>query len=212
MKYELLRMHIIAMDQQAVILPYFPLSIFLFPGEDIPLHIFEPRYKQLIKDARTRGITFAIPYVIDQDIQEFGCEVRLKEVVAEKAGGRMVIVVESVSVVQIVSYHKKLEGKLYAGGSVLRMPCSDPVESEELLGLIENYMDQFDKDFLTIGTKRGITRQEVMIALNLTSDDKYKFICMPDAKQKEGYLAGQLRYLGMIRKQETLLGNDFGLN
>jgi Lon protease-like protein len=212
MKHELLRMHIIAMDQQAVILPYFPLSIFLFPGEDIPLRIFEPRYKQLIEDARTRGITFAIPYVIDQDIQEFGCEVRLKEVVAEKAGGRMVIVVESVSVVQIVSYHKKLEGKLYAGGAVLHMPCSDPVESEELLGLIENYIDQFDKDFLTVGTKSVITRQEVMIALNLTSDDKYKFICMPDAKQKEDYLAGQLRYLGMIRKQETLLGNDFGLN
>ena len=92
------------------------------------------------------------------------------------------------------------------------MPCSDPVESEELLGLIENYMDQFDKDFLTVGTKSVITRQEVMIALNLSSDDKYKFICMPKAEQKESYLAGQLRYLGMIRKQETLLGNDFGLN
>jgi Lon protease-like protein len=200
------------MDQQAIILPYFPLSIFLFPGEDIPLHIFEPRYKQLIEDARTQGITFAIPYVIEQDIQEFGCEVRLKEIVAEKPGGRMVIVVESVSLVQIDSYHQKLEGKLYAGGNIRRMPCSDPVESEELLGLIENYMDQFDKDFLTLGAKNVITRQEVMIALNLSSDDKYNFICMPDAKQKEGYLAGQLRYLGMIRKQETMLGNDFGLN
>lgn len=200
------------MNQQAIILPYFPLSIFLFPGEDIPLHIFEPRYKQLIEDARTLGITFAIPFVIDQDIQEFGCEVRLKEVVAEKAGGRMVVVVESVSLVQIVSYHKKLEGKLYAGGSVHRMPCSDPVESEELLGLIENYMDQFDKDFLTVGAKSVFTRQEVMIALNLASEDKYRFICMPNTMQKEGYLAGQLRYLGMIRKQETLLGNDFGLN
>jgi len=207
----LLRNHI-CMEKQTIILPYFPLSIFLFPGEDIPLHIFEPRYKQLIKDARTQGITFAIPFVIDQDIQEFGCEVRLKEVVAEKPGGRMVIVVECLSVVQILSYHNKLEGKLYAGGSIQRMPCSDPVESEELLGLIENYVDQFDKDFLSAGTKKAITRQEVMIALNLTSDDKYKFICMPDDFQKEGYLAGQLRYLGMIRKQETLLGNDFGLN
>ena len=201
------------MDQPSVILPYFPLSIFLFPGEDTPLHIFEPRYKQLIEDARTLGITFAIPYVVDQDIQEFGCEVRLKEVVAEKAGGRMVIVVECVSVVQIISYHKKLEGKLYAGGAAHRMPCSDAVESEELLGLLENYMDQFDKDFLSEeGAKKAITRQELMIALNLSSDDKYKFICMHDAMQKEGYLAGQLRYLGMIRKQETLLGNDFGLN
>ena len=200
------------MEQPPVILPYFPLSIFLFPGEDIPLHIFEPRYKQLIEDARTQGISFAIPFVIDQDIQEFGCEVRLKEVVAEKPGGRMVIVVESMSVVQIINYNKKLEGKLYAGGTIRRMPCSDPVESEELLGLIENYIDQFDKEFLTMGVESVITRQEVMIALNLTSDDKYKFICMPDAVQKEGYLAGQLRYLGMIRKQETLLGNDFGLN
>ncbi len=211
MKDKLLRNHI-CMDPQAIILPYFPLSIFLFPGEDIPLHIFEPRYKQLIEDARTQGITFAIPYVIDQDIQEFGCEVRLKEVVAEKPGGRMVIVVECVSVVHILSFHKKLEGRLYAGGSIERMACSDPVESEELLGLIENYMDQFDKDFLALDTQDVITRQEVMIALNLSSDDKYKFICMPDAFQKEGYLSGQLRYLGMIRKQETLLGNDFGLN
>ena len=200
------------MEQPPVILPYFPLSIFLFPGEDIPLHIFEPRYKQLIEDARTQGISFAIPFVIDQDIQEFGCEVRLKEVVAEKPGGRMVIVVESMSVVQIINYNKKLEGKLYAGGTIRRMPCSDPVESEELLDLIENHIDQFDQEFLTMGAESVITRQEVMIALNLTSDDKYKFICMPDAVQKEGYLAGQLRYLGMIRKQETLLGNDFGLN
>ncbi len=208
----MLRTYIPDMEQPPVILPYFPLSIFLFPGEDIPLHIFEPRYKQLIEDARTQGISFAIPFVIDQDIQEFGCEVRLKEVVAEKPGGRMVIVVESMSVVQIINYNKKLEGKLYAGGTIRRMPCSDPVESEELLGLIENYIDQFDKEFLTMGAESVITRQEVMIALNLTSDDKYKFICMPDAVQKEGYLAGQLRYLGMIRKQETLLGNDFGLN
>jgi len=203
---------VLIMDQKAVILPYFPLSIFLFPGEDIPLHIFEPRYRQLIEDARTLGITFAIPYVVDQDIQEFGCEVSLKEVVAEKPGGRMVIVVESVSLIQIISYHEKLEGKLYAGGSIRRLPCSEPVESEELLGLIENYKDQFDKDFLPSEPKGVITHQDLMIALNLSSDDKYKFICMPETKQKEGYLAGQLRYLGMIRKQETLLGNDFGLN
>jgi len=200
------------MDKQTIILPYFPLSIFLFPGEDIPLHIFEPRYKQLIKDARNEGISFAIPYVIDQEIQEFGCEVRLKEVVAEKPGGRMVIVVECLSVVQILSYHNKLDGKLYAGGSIQRKPCSDPVESEELLGLIENYKEQFDKDFLNRESKEVITRQDVMIALNLSSEDKYKFICMPEGYQQEAFLAGQLRYLGMIRKQETMLGNDFGLN
>ncbi len=200
------------MGQKPEIIPYFPLSVFLFPGEDIPLRIFEPRYKQLIEDARSHGITFAIPFVIEKDIQELGCEVRLKDVVAENPGGRMVITVESVAVVQIVSFSKQLKGKLYAGGIVKRLPCSEPVEREELKGLIANYSDQFDKDFLSCWDGSDITLQDVMKALNLSSDDKYNFICMHDGEQKEGYLAGQLRYLKMIRKQETLLGNDFGLN
>ena len=200
------------MQHQPDIVPYFPLSVFLFPGEDIPLRIFEPRYKQLIEDARSTGITFVIPYVIDRKIKEFGCEVRLKEVVAENPGGRMVVTVQSLAVVQIISFSKQLEGKLYAGGTIKRMPCSDPVESQELKILIRNYTEQFDKDFISSSDQAEITGQDVMKALNLHSDDKYRFICMQNTEQKEGYLSGQLRYLKMIRKQEVQLGSDFGLN
>ena len=200
------------MDQQIEILPYFPLSVFLFPGEDMPLHIFEPRYKQLIDEARTLGITFAIPFVIDREIQEFGCEVRLKDTVAEKEDGNMVIVVESIAIVEISSYNKQLEGKLYAGGTIRRLPCDDPVASRELIDLIVTYRKQFDQEFLSTSDPAKITRKDVIIALNLSSDEKFKFICMPDSEQKESFLAGQLRYLSMIRKQEALLGDDFGLN
>lgn len=200
------------MDQRTAILPYFPLSVFLFPGEDIPLRIFEPRYKQLIDEARNLGITFAIPFVIEQQIQEFGCEVRLKDVVAENEGGHMVIVVESVAIVEITSYNKQLEGKLYAGGNIRRIPCDDPVLSTELMELISSYRDEFDQEFLNTSSSTPVSRKNLIIALNLSSDEKFKFICMPDAEQKEGFLAGQLRYLSMIRKQEALLGDDFGLN
>ena len=200
------------MDQRTAILPYFPLSVFLFPGEDIPLRIFEPRYKQLIDEARNLGITFAIPFVIEQEVQEFGCEVRLKNVVAEKEGGHMVIVVESVAVVEIISYNKQLERKLYAGGNIRRIPCDDPVISTELVELITSYRDEFDQEFLSASSSTPVSRKDLIVALNLSSDEKFKFICMPDAEQREGFLAGQLRYLSMIRKQEALLGDDFGLN
>lgn len=199
------------MEPETVILAYFPLSVFLFPGEDMPLRIFEPRYIQLIEQARDTGITFAIPFVIRQEVQEFGCEVRLKEVVAENPGGRMVITVESVSVVQIITFKNKLPGKLYPGGVIKRIPCSDRVESHELLSLIRDYADQFDKDFPGCDPS-AMTLQDVMKALNLTSEEKYNFLCMQEGEKKEHYLAGQLRYLNMIRKQETELGNDFGLN
>ena len=176
------------------------------------MHIFEPRYKQLIGEARKKGITFAIPFVIQQDIQGFGCEVRLKDVVAEKEGGNMVIVIESLSIVEILSYQKQLEGKLYAGGKVKRIPCDDPVVSDELIDLISTYREQYDQDFLGSSTDRLISRKDLIVALNLSSDEKYKFICMSDAEQKENFLAGQLRYLSKIRQQEALLGDDFGLN
>jgi len=200
------------MDQHTAILPYFPLSVFLFPGEDIPLRIFEPRYKQLIDEARDLGITFAIPFVIDQEVQEFGCEVRLKDVVAEKEGGQMVIVVESVAIVEISSYNKQLEGKPYAGGNIRRIPCDDPVISTELMELITSYRDEFDQEFLSASSSTPVSRKDLIIALNLSSDEKFKFICMPDAEQREDFLTGQLRYLSMIRKQEALLGDDYGLN
>jgi hypothetical protein len=200
------------MNQRTEILPYFPLSVFMFPGEDMPLHIYEPRYRQLINEARTYGITFAIPFIIGKEIQEFGCEVRLKDVIAEKEEGNMVVVVESVAIVEIFSYNKRMEGKLYAGGTINRIACNDPIVSKELMELISIYREQFDSEFLKKQGNEKITRKDLIIALNLSSEEKYRFICMPDGEQKEGFLAGQLRYLSMIREQETLLGDDFGLN
>jgi hypothetical protein len=200
------------MDIKSEILPFFPLSVFLFPGEDIPLRIFEPRYMQLIEEIRDSGNSFAIPYVIGEEMQEFGCEVRLKEVVGENSGGRMVITVEAISLVQIISFNEQLAGKLYAGGAVKRLPCSDLIESSDLFEAIRSYIDQYDDSFLSCCKFSSITRQDVMKALNLSSEDKYKFACMPNGSKKEGYLVGQIKYLKMIREQETLLGNDFGLN
>lgn len=213
MIYGLLRFHkLCSMDARSEIVPFFPLSVFLLPGEDIPLRIFEPRYKQLIEDTKNTGINFVIPFVIGEKIQEYGCELRLKEVLAENPQGRMVITVESLSVVEILSYTRQLTGKLYAGGAIRRLPASGHVENQELLEMIKSYTDQFDSEFLRYCQKPVITYHDVVKALNLPSEEKYRFISMSDSLQKEQYLAAQLRYLKMIRKQETLLGDDFGLN
>jgi len=198
-------------SQRSEVLASFPLAVLLFPGEELPLHIFEPRYRQLISEVRKKGSTFAVPYVMSQAIQKYGCEVRLKEVVAENPGGRMVIVVEGVSLVQIQNHSDIMEGKLYGGATILRFPCSTPLQSEALIQLIHEYRQNYDHDFLSC-CEDSITRQDVVSALNLSSEDKYKFICMKDDLQKETYLINQLRYLKKVREQELLLGDDFGLN
>ena len=53
-------------------IPIFPLGIVVYPGEELNLHIFEPRYKQLITDVNQSKKPFGIPAVIDNKVNEMG--------------------------------------------------------------------------------------------------------------------------------------------
>src|SRR6185503_7978779 len=43
-------------------LPIFPLAVVLFPGVPLPLHIFEPRYRQMLNDIRVNNNLFGVSY------------------------------------------------------------------------------------------------------------------------------------------------------
>ncbi|MEM8506450.1 MAG: LON peptidase substrate-binding domain-containing protein [Bacteroidota bacterium] len=98
-------------------LPLFPLQTVFFPGETVPLHIFEDRYKQLIEDCREEAITFGIPVYINKTI-EYGTEVQLVEVVNTYDGGEMDVVCVARQVFKVLTFDNEMEGKLYAGGIV----------------------------------------------------------------------------------------------
>lgn len=98
-------------------LPLFPLQSVFFPGETVPLHIFEPRYKQLIQDCRDEAITFGIPVFYDNKL-EYGTEVQLVEVVNTYDGGEMDVVCVARQVFRVLSFQPQMEEKLYPGGQV----------------------------------------------------------------------------------------------
>ena len=58
-------------------LPLFPLKLVVYPGEQLNLHIFEPRYKQLIREAEHNGTTFGIPAFIEENVMDIGTEIKL---------------------------------------------------------------------------------------------------------------------------------------
>ncbi|MFT6370506.1 MAG: hypothetical protein ACJAUQ_000629 [Maribacter sp.] len=98
-------------------LPLFPLQSIFFPGETVPLHIFEPRYKQLINDCKDEAITFGIPVYINDGMQ-YGVEVQLVEVVTSYESGAMDVVCVARQVFKLISFEKQLVDKLYSGGVV----------------------------------------------------------------------------------------------
>ncbi len=116
-------------------LPLFPLQSIFFPGETVPLHIFEPRYKQLINDCKNEAATFGIPVYINNSMQ-YGVEVQLVEVVTRYEKGEMDVVCVARQVFKLLSFEKQLEGKLYAGGVVELLAYdyeSDDAFKEEVL-------------------------------------------------------------------------------
>ena len=200
------------MNTKQKILPFFPLGVFLFPGEDLPLRIFEPRYLQLIDEAREEGFTFAIPFFKDNEIMEYGCEVKLQQVVAESEQGRKVITVESVALLRIHSYTSQMAGKLYAGGNVEVLPPSPPIKSSALMNMVINYTEHFDKDFLESFNSNELRYYDIIKSLNLSSEDKYRFVMLSCDENRERFLVRQIQYLTLIRQQEKMLDDDFRLN
>ena len=98
-------------------LPLFPLQSIFFPGETVPLHIFEERYKQLIWDCRNEAATFGIPVYIFDSIH-YGVEVQLVEVVNTYDNGEMDVTCVARQVFRISNFQAQMEGKLYAGGDI----------------------------------------------------------------------------------------------
>lgn len=81
-------------NADANVISLFPLGLVALPGEVIPLHIFEPRYKRLIGEAREGGDEFGIVLQQQDAVAECGCTARLVEVLEEFDDGRLNILVE----------------------------------------------------------------------------------------------------------------------
>ena len=77
-----------------VLIPLFPLDVVLFPGTPLPLHIFEPRYKEMIAECRAQDRPFGVVRALEQGLADVGCTAEIVTVVKEYPDGRLDLVVE----------------------------------------------------------------------------------------------------------------------
>jgi ATP-dependent Lon protease len=73
-------------------LPLFPLNVVLLPGEQLPLHIFEPRYRQMVQDCLETKSPFGMLLAMDDGIVRVGCTAEILEVIKRYPDGRMDII------------------------------------------------------------------------------------------------------------------------
>src|SRR5579864_2884618 len=74
---------------QPVLLPLFPLQVVLLPGAELPLHIFEDRYKEMIAEVLRDRLEFGVVLASEKGIVNTGCSATVDEVLRNYPDGRM---------------------------------------------------------------------------------------------------------------------------
>lgn len=122
-------------------LALFPLNLVVFPGEKLNLHIFEPRYRQLVHDCLAEDLTFGIPPFRNDAVSSLGTEVRLDGVAKAYDSGEMDIRTRAIGLFRIQEFYRQAPGKLYACGLVDDVP-DDEAGDELLRGRISTQLEQ----------------------------------------------------------------------
>ncbi len=190
---------------ELMLLAIFPLQLALFPGEALPLHIFEPRYRQLIADCRDSGIHFGIPTATQGNLSAYGTEVELVEILKTYDTGEMDIVVRGLRVFHILEVQGEVPGKLYSGAQV-EYPADVPEEDEGVrTRLVEKFFElhrvlgQPKPDFsdAPFGLSYRIARDA-----GLTLGQRVELLSKPAERDRQAYLLEHVeRALKNLREQ-----------
>jgi Lon protease-like protein len=89
------------------LLPLFPLDVVLLPGTPLPLHIFEPRYKEMIAECLANNAPFGVVRALDEGVAEIGCTAEIVTVTKEYPDGRLDLIAEGRKRFEVLELSRK---------------------------------------------------------------------------------------------------------
>ena len=190
-------------------IPIFPLGIVVFPGEELNLHIFEPRYIQLIRECLDSKKPFGIPAVIEKKLGELGTLVKVVEVSKEYEGGEMDIRTQGTKVFRILELVKEIPDKLYSGAIVNYPHNREDLGKQDLMqrvifGIRELHrLLQVKKEFRKPDDL--LLSYDVAHHAGLSIEEEYEFLSLMQEVQRQEYLKRHLaKVLPVIAEMEQL--------
>jgi Lon protease-like protein len=198
----------------------FPLNVVLLPGADLPLHIFEPRYLEMVsrclKDKSEFGVLLALP----KGVARVGCTAEILEVVKRYCDGTMDILTVGRSPFRVVEMHSK---NPLAEGDVdyledLDVP-SNPALRRELVELYETCHTLIFEDYPKNAEEDSPSPISFIVASTLPMDLLWKQQILELRSETDrqerliGYLrawAPHLQKTGVLRHRAA--GNGHGFN
>jgi len=189
-------------------IPMFPLSIFPLPGEMIPLHIFEPRYRQLLEDAESKDMAFGIYYNHVSNTEKLGSLVKLESVIKRYETGESDIIVKCIDLLSMNKMFRTFRDKPYPGGDVelWHVDTKEPMSNS-----VRNYYAEYLNLIHLNHAEKSISMYDAANELNLGFDERIKFVQLDD-ERKESFLISRLKYNIELLHQVEKAKDVFHLN
>ena len=190
-------------------IPIFPLGLVIYPAEKVHLHIFEPRYKELIKDCHTGSKPFGIPVVLSNRMQEMGTLVDITEIVKEYENGEMDIRIQGIKIFRILEIIKTIPDKLYSG-AIVNYP--ENIDKEGNGKLMQTLLTGVKEVHRLLNISKEFSRPDPELRsydiahhAGLSIDEEYEMLGLFLELQRQEYLKRHLqKVLPMLMEMEQL--------
>lgn len=189
------------------ILPLFPLHLVAFPGEALNLHVFEPRYRQLVKECEETNDYFGIPAYIDGRVKELGTAMRLLKIEKQYSDGRMDIKTEGVRIFRIEEFFSRVPGKLYSGANITYLEYEhkgDIMLSNKIVERIEVLYDIL-KINKSIPDPSSFYTFDMAHHVGLTVDQEYELLGIQSEEDRQDFMLEHLeKLIPIVKEMEEL--------
>lgn len=196
-------------------LPIFPLQLVVFPGEQLNLHIFEPRYRELVADAEAEGFTFCVPTVYEGKILPIATEVRLLEVVNRYPTGESDIRTLGLRVVFMENHQDRIPGKRYAGGDCRELRPEleeDLLLNKRIVKLTREIYQELNIDKVVRDAENGFRTYDIGHYVGLKLEQEYELLTLLEAKDRQHFLLDHLHNIHPELKEGQRIQDRAKLN
>jgi Lon protease-like protein len=186
----------------------FPLELILFPQEKLNLHIFEPRYKQLITDVQEHQVEYGIPYYQRNQQMQYGCSAELLSITKVYDDGKMDIKNLGKAVFKILEIHKNTNDLMYSYATVEYIEQSsnpDISTTQKLSDLIDELYSfmRIDKSIPEI--QSPLFSFLVGHHVGLSKEQEFQLLTINAEEKRQDFLLNHLTELiPVVKEMETL--------
>jgi len=179
-------------------IPLFPLNLVPFPGEDLNLHIFEERYRQMIGDCHNNNLTFGVVPLRGGELERIGTEFKLVEISQTYEDGRMDIKTKGLQAFELLDYAPILDDKLYPGGEVNLLVDDNETDFSLKLKIVKLREELYK--IMKLDSKLKISIDDLLsydIAhkLGLNTDKELELLSIRSEKERLIYLLDHLQQI-----------------